>query len=191
MRYDREQDKRGIEFVKFIKYFVCPKPLKGLKSQFLKPKYFLLNIKRSASKIFQSPFRGLGLKFCFPLFLFLFPLSVFAQYFYDASGGTAGRKDGNYFYDTSGTTIGRIDGNYIYDASGNTLGRVDGNYIYDASGATLGRIDGRYVYDASGATLGRMDDNYIYDASGSTIGRVEKIEKLDAILFYFFFFNKK
>jgi uncharacterized protein RhaS with RHS repeats len=139
--------------------------------------------------------RGQGVsnfrKVLFSICLVFASLPAFSQYFYDASGNSLGRKDGNYFYDASGNSLGRIDGNYVYDASGNSILRIDGSYYYDGSGNTVGRVDGNYVYDASGNTKGRIDGNYVYDSSGNSIGRVDGIQKPDIILFYFFCFGKK
>ncbi len=125
------------------------------------------------------------------IFVFLIFSSIsYSQYFFDGSGKRVARFDETRTYNASGKKIGRIDWdrNRVYDGSGKFIGRIDGKFIYDGSGRQIGRDDGKFLYSGSGKMIGRLDGDFLYDGSGKRIGRADGLQRMQVIIFFYYFY---
>lgn len=60
--------------------------------------------------------------------------------------------------------------------------------LKNSSGTTIGYIENGRVKNSSGSTIGYVEDGRVKSASGSTIGYFEGVRRIEAVLYFFFFF---
>lgn len=60
--------------------------------------------------------------------------------------------------------------------------------LKSSSGSTIGYFEDGRVKNSSGSTIGYVDDGRVKSSSGSTFGYFEGVRRIEAVLYFFFFF---
>jgi hypothetical protein len=140
----------------------------------------------------KTCFSNENMKFFLALILFLIiSISTFSQSFYDGSGRLIGKFSKENIYDGSGAQIGKINGDYVYNCKGVQIGKVSNECVYDGSGVRIGKFGEKYLYDGSGKQIGYINGNYIYNGSGIQIGKAVGLNRMQIIVFFYFFIQSK